>query len=267
MSSPTPCLDNPLRVAPELVPVLEEMLASASPAYRDAAELACEALKRGELLGIQTSSRRFLVLLRDLRARPAPAPAGALFQCLARRLPPENDADLPGWIIAEDHYRGGKLIMAHELAHFANRLALWNQRSEPPNISVHGWDPTIVATVRARFLDEVAARHTAFLAESSLDADTNPSWPAPGALFACAVKIATYPEVFGDPGVTQTVIKDGGRPALRSLLGGWFSGLRGLRFYRPGTSRATRHAEWLETELACAALGNDAPDVEPEGTL
>lgn len=263
-------LRNPRWVDPTLTPILEGMLGSESPAYRDAATLAGRALHAGSLLGIHASSRRFLITLRSFRARPVAAKSGALFQCLEKRSPPVHDRDLPGWIVVQDGYRGGSLVIVHELSHFANRLVVWQLHRDPvPRRDVgKDFDSHVVATVRARLLDEIAARHVAFLADSHVDPDdSSQRWPEPGALFACAVKIASYPEIYGDPGYVSTVTEEGGRDALRDLVGEWFPTLRRFRFYAEGSRRAELHARWLEEECRVASLGREAPDVPPEGTL
>lgn len=259
---------NPLHVSPSVFPVLEEMADHPSPAYRDAAWLAVHALHHGTLVGIHSSSRRFLVTLRQHRARPAAARVGALFQCIERRNPPSSEDDLPGWIVVQDGYRGGRLVMVHELSHFANRLVVWRLYREPAASPENpAYAPEAVAIVRARLLDEIAARHVAFLAETGVDPDDPAQvWPSPGALFACAVKIASYPEIYADPGyVTET--RDRGRDALRDLVGSWFPALTRFHFYRRGTRRAEAHQRWLEREAAVASLGHMAPEVPPEGTL
>lgn len=256
-------------MAPLVAPTLEQMLESHHVAYRDAAELTCRSLARGSLVAIQTSRSRFLITLRCFRARPVPAPVGALFQCLERRHPPRDERDLQGWIVVQDGFSGGRLVLVHEVSHFANRFVVWQRRREPvevwPGI---GWDPAQVAEVRARLLDEIAARHVAFLAETGLDPDSaDPRWPRPGALFACAVKIASYPEVYADPGYVPAVIAQDGPDALRDLVGTWLDGLRGFHFYQRGTRRALTHARWLDEEIALARRGSEAPEVEAEGTL
>jgi hypothetical protein len=236
------------------------MATHASPAYRDAAELAARCLHAGTLVGIHESNHRFLITLRQWQARPAHAPSGALFQCLARRSPPLSGNDLPGWIVLQNGFRGGRLIMVHELSHFANRFLVW-RLGHAPGFSRNE------AMVRSRWLDEVAARHLAYLAESAIDPEaSHPAWPAPGALFACAVKIASYPEIYHDSGLVTTV-RDQGRPALRDLVGSWFPSLTQFCFYQNGSLRAEKHKKWLENESALARLGRNAPDVPPEGTL
>ena len=136
-----------------------------------------------------------------------------------------------------------------------------------PGVSAR-WTPRKVAWVRARLLDEIAARHVAFLAEKGVDPTaTEPGWPPPGALFACAVKIATYPEIYGDRGYVASVIDPGGRDALRDLVGRWFEGLAGFHFFESGSRRTRAHARWLDREIAVARAGRHAPDVAPEGTL
>jgi hypothetical protein len=262
-------LRNPLWVDPTLTPILEDMLACDSPAYRDAATLAGRALQAASLLGIQTSSRRFLITLRSFRARPVAATSGALFQCLEKRSPPTQDLDLPGWIVVQDGYGGGKLVMVHELSHFANRLEVWRLHRDPlPPQNVASRFSHIVATVRARLLDEIAARHVAFLADTHVNPeDSSQPWPEPGALFACAVKIASYPEIYGDPGYVASVTEKGGRDALRDLVGAWFPALKRFRFYSQGSRRADLHARWLDEECRVASKGREAPDVPAEGTL
>jgi len=257
---------NPLRVSPSASPVLEEMANHPSPAYRDAAWLAARALHNGTLVGIHSSSRRFLITLRQHRARPVAARVGALFQCLERRSPPSSEDDLPGWIVLQDGYRGGRLVMVHELSHFANRLVVWRLYRDRIT-ATSTYSPEVVAMVRARLLDEIAARHVAFLAETGVDPDSPAQvWPSPGALFACAVKIASYPEIYTDPGYV-TEARDRGRDALRDLVGSWFPALATFPFYREGTRRARVHKRWLEREAAVASLGRNAPERPPEGTL
>ena len=221
-------------------------------------------------MGIQRSGKRWRIVLRNFRARPVPCGVGALFQCFERRLPPRDEGDLPGWIVVQDGYAGGTLVLVHELAHFANRFVAWQRRREPVDVfpGYGAWEPSAVAAIRARLLDEIAARHVAYLAETGLNPkDPATRWPSPGALFACAVKIASYPEIYADPGYVPKILATEGRDALRDLVGTWFAGLAGFHFFEAGTRRADKHAEWLDTEVQVAALGSEAPEVEPEGTL
>ena len=258
-------------MASDVAAILEQMLVSGHAAYQDASSLACHALAQGTLIGIQSTSKRFLITLRSFRARPVAARIGALFQCIERRSPPTSEQDLLGWIVVQDGYGGGRLVMVHELSHFANRFVVWQRHRdavEPVRGLPRRWDPATVAMVRARLLDEVAARHVAYLAETGLNPERKGQrWPAPGALFACAVKIASYPEIYADPGYVTEVMAAGGREALRDLVGGWFAGLVGFQFFRTGTQRQHIHTRWLEDEARLAAMGRRAPEVEPEGTL
>ena len=203
---------------------------------------------------------------------PGPLRAPLVLCSSASSAPPRRatNATLRGWIVVQDGYAGGSLVLVHELSHFANRFVVWQRHREAVDVFPgHGsWEPSTVAMVRARLLDEIAARHVAYLAETGLDPeDSATRWPAPGALFACAVKIASYPEIYADPGYIPGILASEGRDALRDLVGTWFAGLEGFHFFEAGTRRAEIHAAWLAEEARVAAMGSEAPEVVPEGTL
>jgi hypothetical protein len=260
-------LDDPSLVSPSLAPILAAMRADPRTAYQHAARAAVKALEQGTLAGIQCSSARFWITLRCPQARAAPAPSGAIFQCLARTDPPQSEADLVGWIVAQDDYHAGALVLVHELSHFLNRWVVWNLYRREATLVDRSIEPRGLASmVRARWLDEVAARHLAFLAEEGRHPGRT-AMPALGALTACAVKIASYPDVYGDSELMPRLLARGDRDLLRDQVGAWLQDLRHFRFFDPGTEPAVAHAAWLDLELKMAARGRSGPEVSPEGTL
>ncbi len=255
-------------VSPSLIAVLDSMLRDTRPGYVDSARAAIRSLHDGTLVGIQRSRERFWIPWNFHRAWPARADVGAIFQCIEARHPPRDETDLVGWIVVEDYYRGGALVLAHELGHFFHRWDIRQTLVERPPVvdALAADDPTTVAWVRARFVDEIAARHLAYLCEQGADPPRKPL-PAQGALFGCAVKIASYPEIYQDTGVIRRLLACSDNDLLRDQVGLWFIGLRGLRFFEPGSERADAHARWLESEIEIAASGRKAPRVALEGTL
>lgn len=263
-------LADPTLIAPELSPILAGMLQDSRPGYRQPAAAIMRALQSGLLAGIQTSSRRFWITLRLFRARPLAPASGAHVQVLPRRNPPGDDEDLVGWIVTQDHYRSGPLMMVHEMSHFLNRLVVWRSAEQPAMLVdpalARGLEPPNVRWVRARLLDEIAARHMAWLGEEGVTPGST-TMPEPGAFFACAVKIASYPEVYADTGLMPRLLGRGDRNALRDQIGLWFPALRGFRWFDPGTPLAHHHAQWLDRECDVAAAGRHAPEVAAVGTL
>jgi len=261
---------DPTRVFLGVAPILEQMLDDPRPGYGQSARAALDALQRGTLAGIQSSSTRHWIALQEPSARPAPASVGAIFQYHARAWPPRSELDMIGWIVVQDGYGSGPLVLVHELGHFLNRFVIWQRtQQDPPLIDpsiAQGIPPDVVRTVRARLLDEIAARHLAWLAqEGKVPGETQ--MPDAGALMACAVKIASYPQVYGDTMLMPGLLRRGDADLLRDLVGAWMSGLRGLRFFDPGTAVAEHHKQWLDHEIETAALGRNAPLMAPEGTL
>jgi hypothetical protein len=261
---------NPLLVSSSLVTILEQMLGDTRAAYRDCATWALDGLADKTLLGVRVSSGRHWITLRDHRARPVAVSIGAVFQCMVNHDPPQGAWDMPGWIVVQDGYRGGALVLAHELGHFANRYVVWRRQQESADLvdasSGAGLGERPIRATRAHFLNELAARHLAYLAETGTDPTCTPM-PAPGALFACAVTIASYPEVYADCGVMQRLLARGDDALLRDQVGAWMPGLRDFAFFAAGTTRCEAHARWLETEIEVGRQGRRAPVVAAEGTL
>ncbi|MBI5536428.1 MAG: hypothetical protein HY898_27145 [Deltaproteobacteria bacterium] len=260
-----PVLRDPSRVSPLLAPVLAAMLEDPRPAYAQAARCAVDAIEAGTLVALQSSGTRYWICLREPRARPAAAAVGAIFQCLYRSWPPRSDQDITGWIVVQDGYASGALVLVHEIGHFLNRLVVWQRTQQAADLVepwiAQGLEEGVARTVRARLLDEIAARHLAWLAQEGRVPGVT-AMPEPGAMFACAVKIASYPEVYGDTVLMPRVIARA--DLLRAQVAAWMPGLRGFRFFDPSSKEAVHHAQWLDGEIE---LGVRAPLVAPEGTL
>ncbi len=263
-------LRDPTRVSPLVRPLLEEMLQEARPAYREMAQRAVEALGTGRLVGLYSALDSFWVRLRVWGARPVNPASGALFQVHPRRNPPSGEEDLPGWVIVQDGFQGGLLVLVHELSHFVNRWPVWQLASEEPSLVApelaRGYSREQLAWTRATFVNEVAARHTAFLAHSGASPGERPL-PPRGALFGCAVTISRYPEVYHDCGYLQRLLELQDTPRLRDQVGQWLQGLERFAFFAPGSARATAHASFLREEVQEAARGRHAPVVVGDGTL
>jgi hypothetical protein len=255
-----------LRLDPALGALLSSMEASASLAYQSAALAARRGLGDGTLGGMLFSRDRWRLLALVPGAHPAACEGGALFQCIERRSPPRAPSDLVGWVLVADDYQGGSLVLAHEIAHYRNRLevALLAQQKAPlvhPTMgegSAPGW-------LRATFVNEVAARHTAYLGHAAARPEIE--MPAPGALFGCAVTIARYPEVYGDTGPMARLLALGDEDLLRDQVGLWLQGLERFSFFEPGTAADAAHRAYLEREVRLASAGRAAPRVVAEGTL
>jgi hypothetical protein len=263
-------LDDPTRVSRRAEPILRAMLRDLRVGYSESASRALEALDDGHLIAIQACSGRLWITLREFRARPARAASGALFQCIEKRSPPRSESDLVGWIVIADDYSGGPLVLVHELSHFFNRFVVWLRSEQSAPVADRclndDVDPAVVRRLRAQLLNEIAARHMAWLCDAGIDPPRS-AMPDPGALFACAVKIASYPEVYNDPGWMRRLLARGDPQLLRDQVGLWFAGLAGFHFFAHGSTRALEHARWLEAEIETARRGANAPDVAPMGTL
>ena len=263
-------LDDPTLVCRSSRPVLRAMLDDVRMGYRESAYRALQALGDGHLVGIQAGAGRLWISVRDFRARAWPAASGALFQCIEKRSPPRSEHDMVGWIVIADNYSGGALVLVHELCHFFNRFVVWLRSQQPAPVVDRrlndDFDPAVVRCVRARLLNEIAARHMAWLSDAGIDPPRS-AMPDPGSLFACAVKIASYPEVYNDPGWMRRLIARGDASLLRDQVGLWFAGLAGFHFFSPGSGRALEHARWLASEIETARRGANAPDLPPVGTL
>ena len=90
---------------------------------------------------------------------------------------------------------------------------------------------------------------------------------AEGALFACAIKIASYPHVYNDVAVMPALLARGDRALLRDQVGAWFGALDRFPFFAPGSAMDRAHRAWLAREIAVAARGRAAPEVDAEGTI
>lgn len=265
MTSP---LDDPRRVAPELAVLVRAMLADPRPAYAAGARAAIEALEAGTLVGIQRSSSRDLLATVDPRAVAVAAEVGALCQCLETQSPPGDEGDLLGWIVTQDGFAGGAMVLVHEISHFRNRFVVWQMAQEHAPLlaqdSALGIPHARIRWVRAQLLNEIAARHTAFLAEEGR-APGGPM-PTPAAFFACAVKIAGYPAVYNDVGVMARVVARRDPELLRMQVASWLRGLERFAFFAPDGADAGAHAAWL-TEVVAYAEGGGMPAEIAEGTL
>lgn len=262
-------LADPARVAPELAALLRSMLADGRVLCRDVAEAAVRDLASGHLVGIQTSSRRGLLAETRRSARPLPVEGGAICQVEPLRATPRDERDLAGWIVTQDGFRGGSMVLAHELTHFRGRFVAWQLAGEAtpmvdPSLAALT-DPGRLAWIRSQLVNEVAARHAAWLAETGATPDAG--MPARGALFACAVKIASYPVVYADVGPMTALVARGDDDLLRDQVGAWLPGLERFPFFEVGSARAKAHSSWLADEVALASLGRRAPRVSAEGTL
>ncbi len=257
-------------LSPAVEALLRAMAEDPRPLYARHAREAFAALERGELVGAVTNAERGRLRRALPGVEPAAAPSGAIFQCVYACNPPRDERDMPGWVVVDDDFRGGMMVLVHELAHFFNRWVVWREAGQPapacdpamergPGAREIGW-------VRAQFLNELAARHTAFLAEEGRAPARGPL-PPEGALFECAVKIASYPQVYNDTGPMQRLLARGDDGLVRDQVGRWFGGLRSFLFYEPGGPDDRAHRAWLDAESAHAALGRRAPRIDAEGTL
>jgi hypothetical protein len=262
-------LEDRRRVAPELAALIREMQASdESPAYQSAAAYVVSALEEGTLIGMQSSTSRVLLTTVDSRARAVPAASGALCQSINVRSPPKSDRDAIGWIVVADDYAGGALVLVHEIAHFRNRLLVWQlaQEEAPLVVPAHGagFDPAQIAWTRAQLLNEIAARHTAYLAhEARGPLDT---LPTPAAMLACAVRIASYPHVYNDCGVMARVVASQDETVLRRQVARWIGGLPRFAFFERASVVEAEHRAWLQRVVAYAESGRE-PAEQAEGTL
>jgi len=260
-----PVLEDPTRVCAPAAKTVLEMLQDGRPGYAWASRVAVEAIERGTLVGIQSSWCRFWITLHEPRARPGACRAGAIFQAM----PALRGHDTIGWIVLENNYRGGAPVLVHELGHFIHRDEMRRQAAQGAPLRDEAWGAGLtdeaIRWTRAQFLGELAARHLAWLSESGADPGRRPM-PVRGALFACAVKISSYPEIYNDCGVMRRVVASGG-DALRDQVGLWMKGFEAFRFFEGGSTRQAEHACWLSREVALAAAGSRAPDVDAEGTL
>jgi hypothetical protein len=119
--------------------------------------------------------------------------------------------------------------------------------------------------LRATFVNEVAARHTAYLGHVA--ARPEASMPEPGSLFGCAVATARYPEIYSDDGPMARLLALGDEDLLRDQVGRWLQGLESFVFFEPGTASAEAHEAYLRREVALASAGRAAPRVVGDGTL
>lgn len=254
------------RVAPELAALLRAMRDGRAPIGVVCARAAIAGLESGHLRGLQTSSRRALVP----GAEGAPAVEhGAIFQARYRRAAPRDESDVEGWVITEDGFRGGAVVLAHELTHYRARWVTYDvarsgARLVDPSVA-RGVDKVALGWVRAQLLNEIAARHVAYLLEGATSPEEG--LPAEGALFACAVKIASYPHVYNDDAVMPALLARGDRALLRDQVGAWLAALDRFPFFLPGTAMARAHGAWLAREIALASRGRAAPEVDAEGTI
>lgn len=262
-------LSDPVRVAPELAALVRAMLADPRALCRDIAAAAVHDLETGHLVGIQTSSRRGLLIEVRASSRPLPVEGGAICQCEPTRSAPRDERDLVGWIVTQDGFRGGSMVLAHELTHFRGRGVAWQLAEEPapmvePALSSLA-EPARLRWIRSQLVNEVAARHAAWLAETGATPENG--MPARGALFACAVKIASYPAVYADVGPMTALVARGDDDLLRDQVGLWLAGLERFPFFEARSPRAAAHAAWLADEVALAREGRRAPRLDAEGTL
>ena len=265
-----PAFTDPTLVSPTLAPLLDEMLRDVRPAYADASNAVLEGLEDGVLLGVQSSTERFWIASHAAGVHPQACLGGAHVQCHYTRAAPRDARDILSWIVVQDGYRGGAMVMAHEICHMANRFQVWQRAQEDPELV----DPSLgqgftreqLSWVKATYINEVAARHVAYLGESAARPGVTPM-PATGSLVGCATTIARYPEIYNDCGVMRRLLDRNDEGLLRDQVGRWFQGLRGFRFYTPGTSFAIAHARFLEGELAHAEHGKNVPWVVGDGTL
>ncbi len=260
-----PVLEDPTRVCAPAAKLIRGMLQDGRPGYAWASRVAVDAIERGMLVGIQSSWCRFLITLHEPRARPAPCRTGAIFQAM----PARRGHDTIGWIVLANDYRGGALVLVHEIGHFIHRDEVRRQAEQDAPLRDEAWGDGLASDAiqgtRAQFLNELAARHLAWLSESGADPGRRPM-PKPGALFACAVKIASYPEIYNDCGVVRRVVASG-TDALRDQVGLWMQGFEAFRFFEEGSMRQAEHGRWLLHEVGLAAAGSRAPHVDAEGTL
>lgn len=261
-------LADPARVSPELAPLVRTLLADPRPAYSVAAQAALDALTSGELVGLHTSSRRAWIATRLHAADPVDVTTGAVFQAHYVTYPPASARDIRGWIVTQDGF-ASTLVLVHELAHFRNRHVVWSATQAPaalvdPALGA-GFTAAQIQGVRASLLNEIAARHTAYLTETGDGPFTG--LPGPGQLFACAVKIASYPSVYNDCGVMQRLVDRADPAALADQVGLWLGGLSRFVFFEEGSEEQAAHAAWIAQEERIAIHGRDAPRVEAKGTL
>jgi hypothetical protein len=263
-------LDDPTRVCGEAARLVRGMLDESRPAYAWASRLAVEGLNRGTLVGIQSSWSRFWITLHEHRARPARCGVGAIFQAMDRRGVSPASREIVGWIVLQNDYRAGALVLVHEIGHWIHRAEVRQAATREVELVdaslAQGFPIEALKWTRAQFLNELAARHLAWLAESGADPGVG-RMPEPGALFACAVKIASYPEIYNDCGVMKRLVERGDDGALRDQVGSWMQGLVDFAYFEARSERAAAHRRWLQEEVRLAADGRRAPVTAAEGTL
>ena len=266
-------LDDPARVAPELAAVLRA-LEGGSPLGKTLGTHARRDLAAGLLLGLQTSSRRGYLARGAGRRAPGPVQpvevtSGAVCQSVYLRNDPRDERDVLGFVVTQDGFRGGPVVLAHELTHFRARHVVWSLARGPLPAPfpwlLAGRDRARAGWVRAQLLNEIAARHAAFLVAEVVSPAAR--LPELGALFACGVKISSYPAVYLDDGTMAALVAEGDDDALHDQVGAWMQGLERFPFFDPGSPDEAAHRPWLERELALARLGRHAPRVAAEGTV
>lgn len=261
---------DPTRVSPTVAPLLDAMLNDPRPAYAHAALSAAQSLEAGTLVGIQTNTERFWIRSRVRDAQPIAAPSGAHVQCHYLRSPPRTANDVLAWVIVQDGYAGGAMVMAHELCHMTNRFNVWRLAQSGGDLVDaslgEGFSDEQIGWVKATFVNEVAARHVAYLGESGARPGQHPM-PSTGSLVGCATTISRYPVIYNDCGVMQRLLDRHDEPLLRDQVGRWFQSVIDLDFFSPGSDFAKAHHAFLEAECAHASLGRHAPVVFGDGTL
>ncbi|MFO0661148.1 MAG: hypothetical protein U0165_15150 [Polyangiaceae bacterium] len=267
MSSP---FRDPTIVSPTIAPLLESMLASPRPAYAHAARFAREEIEARSLIGIQTSTEAFWIRSRARGAPVLTAAAGAHVQTHNLRSSPRSARDILCWVVVQDGFTGGAMVMAHELCHMKNRFAVWQLAQQPPDLVDlalgDGFSREQLGWVRATFVNEVAARHVAYLGEANVRPGETPM-PEKGSLVGCATTIARYPAIYNDCGVMQRLLNLRDENLLRDQVGRWFAGLRGFTFFAPDSPFHEAHVAFLEAEIEHASMGHRVPWVVGDGTL
>lgn len=233
------------------------MAADPRPAYRDGAKAALSAHRAGTLVGFVVDRDRPLVEA-TLGTSLSPCRGGAYVQ-VVRRPPVRSADDLPAVVVTADAVPGDP-VLVHEICHFRNRFAVDALARTPAPFVASDVTPRVLAGL----VNELAARHTAFLAEE--DRGPHTSLPGPGALFACAVIIASYPATYSDDGTMARVVA-AGEDRLRDVVGSVLEGLLAFHFFAEKSDLGRRHRAWLADEAALAKLGRRAPRVPAEGTI
>jgi hypothetical protein len=265
-----PAFSDPTLVSPTVAPLLDAMLNDTRPAYAHAALAAVRAIEAGTLVGVQTNTERFWIRSRARASQPLAAPSGAHVQCHYVREPPRDASDILVWVVVQDGYAGGAMVMAHELCHMTNRFVVWQLAQTGGDLVDpalgEGYSNDQLGWVKATFLNEVAARHVAYLGESS-SRPGEQALPATGSLVGCATTIARYPVIYNDCGVMQRLLDRRDEALLRDQVGRWFPSLRSFDFFAPGSGYAAAHRAFLEAESEHASRGSAAPVVVGDGTL